>query len=444
MNQLRSRSWRFLGPLGLGSWELLLVVLAAGFVFASAIALSLVEENRILWRHLYAPAVWLIVVFVALGFLQRYSAGHDPILFPVVSLMSGWGLVLLDRLAPNFLGRQVVWLLLAVVVMVLVATLPWNLRLLRRYRYTWLLVGLILLLATLIFGVNPSGQGAALWLRVPLLGPVYFQPSELMKLLLVVFLASYFDERRLFLRREGDSRFRATLAYLAPLLLMWGFSLVVLIWQRDLGTATLFLIVFLALLYLASGNWRYVVGGLVLLLIAGVVGYFAFDVVALRIDTWINPWPEADSRGFQIVQALYAVASGGMLGQGIGQGSPTFIPVVHSDFAFAAIAEEWGLLGGTAIVICFALIAFRGLRVAGSSSRSFQFYLAAGIVTVFTVQAFLILGGITKLLPLTGVTLPFVSYGGSSLIVSSVMIGLLLNLSSSGRENAGRRALTLG
>jgi cell division protein FtsW (lipid II flippase) len=421
-----------------------LVVLAAGFVFASAIALSLVEEKRILWQHLYAPTVWLIAVFVALGFLQRYSAGHDPILFPVVSLMSGWGLVLLDRLAPNFLERQVIWLLLATVVIVLVAILPWNLRLLRRYRYTWLLVGLVLLLATLIFGVNPSGQGAALWLKVPLLGPVYFQPSELMKLLLVVFLASYFDERRLFVRREGNSRFGATLAYLAPLLLMWGFSLVVLIWQRDLGTATLFLIVFLALLYLASGNWRYVVGGLVLLLIAGVVGYFAFDVVALRIDTWMNPWLEADSRGFQIVQALYAVASGGLLGQGIGQGSPTFIPVVHSDFAFAAIVEEWGLLGGTTIVICFALIAFRGLRIAGTSSRSFHFYLAAGIVTVLTVQAFLILGGITKLLPLTGVTLPFVSYGGSSLIVSSVMIGLLLNMSSPGQAGVGRRALRQG
>ncbi len=195
----------------------------------------------------------------------------------------------------------------------------------------------------------------------------------------------------------------------------------------------MFFIVFLALIYLATGDWRYVAGGVALLLLAGALGYLAFDVVALRIDTWLNPWPEFDSRGFQIVQSLYAVASGGVIGQGVGQGFPTFVPVVHSDFAFAAIAEEWGLVGSLAVVTCFALLAFRGLRIASRARRQFRMYLAAGITVVCCAQAILIMGGVTKLLPLTGVTLAFVSYGGSSLLMSSVMIGLLLNLSARDR-----------
>ena len=229
---------------------------------------------------------------------------------------------------------------------------------------------------------------------------------------------------------------RPTFAYLAPLLLMWGFCLVLLVWQQDLGAATLFFTVFLVLLYLATGKWQYITLGFVLLLLAGLIGYFAFDLVALRIDTWLNPWIEADSRGFQIVQSLFAVASGGIFGQGVSQGYPTYIPVVHSDFAFAAIAEEWGLIGSLTILCCFAVLAFRGIHIASKSNRLFNLFLAIGITVVFCTQAFLIMAGVTKLLPLTGVTLPFVSYGGSSFVMSSLMIGLLLNLST--RPNRGR------
>jgi cell division protein FtsW (lipid II flippase) len=316
-------------------------------------------------------------------------------------------------------------------VMVGVAIWPKNLRFLRRYRYTWLTLGLLLLAATLIFGVNPSGGGAALWLQIPFLGRVFFQPSELLKLLLIVFLASYFEDRESLLGLDRGGRF-GPLPYIAPLLLMWGFCVVLLVWQRDLGAATLFFIVFLALLYLATGDKRYVLGGLALLLAAGVLGYFAFDVVALRIETWLNPWPEADTRGYQIVQSLYAIASGGILGQGVAQGYPNYIPVVHSDFAFAAVAEEWGLIGALGLVACFALLAYRGLWIAIHSQRPFRLYLAAGVTITMTAQALLIMGGVTKLLPLTGVTLPFVSYGGSSLLISCVMVGLLLYLSDYG------------
>jgi cell division protein FtsW (lipid II flippase) len=411
-----------------------LLLLVAVFIFVNAIALSLAETGTILWRHLWAPLAWLLIVGIAHFLLQRYQPERDPFLLPLLSLLTGWGIVLLDRLAANFLWRQVLWLLLATAVMLAVAILPRSLRLLRRYRYTWLTAGLLLLAATLIFGVNPSGFGATLWLPVPFVGRVFFQPSELLKLLLVVFLASYFDERQSLLHLNQNRGRFGPFPYLAPLLLMWGFCMVLLVWQRDLGAATLFFILFLALLYLATGDKRYVWSGLILLLLASTFAYFAFDVVMLRVDAWWNPWPDATGRAFQIVQSLYALASGGVVGQGIAQGSPGFIPVVHSDFVFAAIAEEWGLIGSLSVVACFALLAYRGLRIATLAQRSFHMFLAAGITVLFSAQSFLIMAGVTKLLPLTGVTLPFVSYGGSSLLISSVMAGLLLHLSATGNE----------
>lgn len=410
--------------------EAVLLLLSAAFIFVSAAALSLAQEQAITWQHLYAPAVWALLMFAAYAALHYALPGHDHFILPVVALLSGWGLILVDRLAPNFLPRQVVWLAISCAAMLLVATFRPALGFLRRYRYTWLTLGLLMLAMTLLFGVNPSGQGATLWLKVPFVGRVYFQPSELLKLFLVTFLASYFADRGRIITISAGSPARRWIAYLAPLVLMWGFCMVLLVWQRDLGAASLFFIVFLVLIYLATGDWRYVAGGLFLLFVAGIIGYRAYDVVELRVDTWIDPWREADSRGFQIVQSLYAVAAGGILGQGAGQGFPTYIPVVHSDFAFAAIAEEWGMTGALAIVSGFSLLAYRGLAIASQSKKAFQLYLAAGITLLFSTQAFLIMAGVTKLLPLTGITLPFVSYGGSSLLISCIMIGLLLNLSA--------------
>ena len=415
-----------------GRREGLLLLITAVFVLTNAVALSLALDGRVTWSHLWGPAVWVVTLAVAhiLLFLRRPE--HDPLLLPLFALLTGWGLVLVDRLAPNFLGRQVLWVVIGTASLVAATMLPRDLRFLSRYRYTWLIFGLLLLASTLLFGINPSGAGAALWLPLPLpfIGPVYFQPSELLKLLLVVFLASYFAEREQLLRRsQARSGLRGALPYLLPLLLMWGFCMVLLVWQRDLGAATLFFLVFLALLYLATGDRRYVLAGLGLLLLGAIVAYFLFDVVALRVDAWWNPWPESLGRAFQIVQSLYAVAAGGVIGQGAGQGFPIYIPVVHSDFVFAAVAEEWGLVGSLGLVAVFMFLTYRGLNTAMASRRPFRTYLAAGIALLFAIQALLIMGGVTKLLPLTGVTLPFISYGGSSLLVSSIMLGLLLNLS---------------
>lgn len=413
--------------------ELLLLSLAALFMVANGVGYSLVATGGLAGAHLYPVGGWLLLTAVAHLALRRLAPRRDPFILPLVLLLLGWGLLLVDRLAVNFLGRQLLWVALGTAVLLAVATVPRQLNFLARYRYTWLLLGLILLALTLIFGVNPSGFGARLWLPIPIpfVTTIYFQPSELLKLLMCIFLASYFADREhlLKLNQHPHGRF-GSLPYLAPLLLMWGFSLVLLIWQRDLGAAVLFFFLFLTLLYLATGELWYVLGGAVLLLGAAVVAYFAFDVVALRVEAWWDPWPDADNRAFQIVQSLYAIAAGQLLGQGIGQGFPTYIPVVHSDFALAAVAEEWGLIGTTFIIFAMMMLTYRGLRIALLARRSFERYLAAGISTILALQSLLIMGGVAKLLPLTGVTLPFVSYGGSSILVSALMVGLLLYLSN--------------
>jgi len=424
-----------------------LLALAAGFVGVNAVAFSLAVSGGLEWRHLWAPAVWAAAFLGAHLVFDRFQPLRDPLLLPIVGLLSGWGLVLVDRLAPGFLVRQAIWVVMGVGAMMLLALWPRprpgdpaGLRWLRRYRYTWLLAGLGLLGLTLIVGINPSGAGLRLWLggRLPIIGPIHFQPSELLKLLMVVFLASYMAEKegmiRVRFQRVGPLAIaRPPLAYLAPLLLMWGVSLVLLAWQRDLGAATLFFVVFLILLYLASGRWEAVVSGLTLLVGMAILAYLLpldeLNVVRLRVDSWLNPWRDAQGSSFQIVQSLLALASGGLVGQGVGQGFPTLIPVVHSDFAFAAAAEEWGLLGALAIVVCLAVLVYRGLRLALLVRHPFSTFLAAGIASLLGTQSLIIMCGVTGLLPLTGVTLPFLSYGGSSLLVSSMMVGLLIKVS---------------
>jgi cell division protein FtsW (lipid II flippase) len=220
-------------------------------------------------------------------------------------------------------------------------------------------------------------------------------------------------------------------------LFMWGFSAVMLLWQRDLGAVLLFFGVFLAMVYAATGQSGYVLGGLGLLGAVAVAGYRVFDHVALRVDAWWNPWGEAAGRSFQIVQSLLAFASGGLFGQGLGQGLPTAIPVVHTDFVFASIGEEYGLMGALAVVICLALLVSRAFRIALWASRPFEQLLAVGIGSLFGLQSLIIMLGTLKLIPLTGVTLPFVSYGGSSLLVSMIMVGLLLHIS--GHSQGQRR-----
>lgn len=417
--------------------EVLLLVLGGGFVFVNLLALTL-ERHAFEIRAWLPLIAWIACAVVGSRLLDRRLPLRDRLLFPLALLMSGWGLVMIDRLAPNFTERQTLWLLVSVTAMLVVVYTPRIVRLLRAYRYTLLVVGFALLIATIVLGTNPSGlEGAPeLWLGV---GGLFFQPSEALKVILVVFLASYLAEQFPAMRAADPAaqkrmtiehpRFSPRIA--GPVALMWVLSVVILVWQRDLGTAILFFVVFLVLLYVASGYAPLLIIGALLVAVAGLVAYRLFDVVQLRVDIWLNPWLEADNRAFQIVQSLLAFAAGGVFGQGIGQGSPTYIPVVHSDFVFAALAEEWGLLGVIAVVACFAVFVVRGLRIAILQRfRPFQALMAVGLSVMIAVQTLLIMGGVLKLIPLTGVTLPYFSYGGSSLLVNFVMVGLLLRLSA--------------
>lgn len=409
--------------------ERLLLLLAGAFLAVTCTTLILARRlDATNYWHLGVWAGCAIAGHVVLG---RYLPRRDPILFPVVMLLSGWGLIVIHRLTPYFAARQSLWLVIAVGAMLGVVALPGHLRWLSRYRYLWLAGALILLALTIVLGYNPGSiYGPRLWLGV---GDLNFQPSELVKVILIVFMASYLADHHglidLNTRRLGPIRL-PSMRYLGPLILMWGISVVILLWQQDLGTAALFFIVFVSMLYMGSGRAIYVVSGALMLLIAGLMAYASFAVVRLRVDVWLNPWPEALGRAYQIVQSLMAFSAGGVLGQGIGQGSPTYVPVVHSDFVFAAVGEEWGLLGTLAVTAMLALIVLRGLRLAAlTHARAFRAFLAAGLSIMIGVQSLLIMGGVLKLIPLTGVTLPFMSYGGSSLLMSFVMIGLLLVLS---------------
>jgi cell division protein FtsW (lipid II flippase) len=426
---LGNRSTNGLGRRGLGRYDLA-TALALLFAAGAFAQLALLDLTGSTLKWLAPPVVLAICVLASLWALRRCLPDHDHLMLPIVAMLVGLGLAEVARLAPaTFLYRQMVWLALGSAAMVAVAVAPVNLDWLRRYRYTWLLFGLALLSLTFLFGVNPSGVGARLWLG---LGGLYFQPSEPLKLLMVVFLASYLAQRRSELVQVEIRLGRWRLphpAYLGPLLLMWSFSVLMLVWQRDLGAGLLFFGMFLAMLYVATGQARYVLVGIVLLMAAAAAAYRLFDLVALRAEAWWNPWRDAAGRSYQIVQALLAFASGGVFGQGLGQGLPTAIPVVHTDFVFAAIGEEFGMIGAVGVVLCIAVLTSRAFRIALRCERPFEQLLACGIGTLLGLQSLVIMLGTLKLIPLTGITLPFVSYGGSSLLTSMIMVGLLVHIS---------------
>ncbi len=414
--------------------ELALIALAVGFVALGATTLRIQGADA----GAFAIPLLLGVIAVSLhAWLNRVARERDIVFLPVSILLSGWGLLVIARVAPNFLPRQLLWLVVGAVALGAVTASRDQLRWLRRFKYTWLFLALALLAATLALGVNPGGTGARLWLSI---GGLFFQPAEALRLLMVAFLAAFFSERlgetattwnRL--TAHSTSR-RAALVngirVLAPSIVMWLIAAALLATQQDLGAAALLMIIFGFMLYLASGRVVLPVLGLAALGLAGVVGYLLSSRVAQRIDIWVNPWSDPQGSSFQIVQSLIAVASGGVFGQGLGQGRPDYVPAVHTDFPFAAIGEEFGLIGALALVALFAALVLRAWRVALQSQSAYTLLLAGGLAAALSAQVFVIVGGNLGLVPLTGVTLPFVSYGGSSFVVSFIVVGLLIRLSS--------------
>lgn len=408
----------------------LLLALAALFVCVGAVTLYLTPYPSSLrgWQLWMVVGGWGAAWLGSFALLRRRCPGFDMVLFAVVSLLTGWGLVLQARLAPAMVIRQTIWLLLGCGLMCAAALTPSLIRFLRRYRYTLLTLGILLLGATLVMGVNPSGYGQQLWLGA---FGFYLQPSEPLKLLLVIYLAAYLSEKRDLsaLRAAGQPTW---LVILGPMMVMVGVALLLLAWQQDLGAALLYYLTFVTMLSLAWGKLRYALLSLILFLPVAVAGAVLSSRVALRVSIWLDPWaPEQADRAFQILQSLYAFGAGGLGGQGLSQGFPGLIPAVHTDFVYAALVEEFGAAGGLALLGLFGIFVTRGLRQAQRSSTSFESLLAGGIAALVCVQTWVIVAGNAKLIPITGVTLPFLSYGGSSMVTMLTATGLLINLSTS-------------
>lgn len=366
--------------------------------------------------------------FLMVSFYWK-SSGYkgDRFLLPVTSVLISTGLVFLFRLDPEYGMRQFIWILIGLAALVLTSRLLTDFRFLGDYKYLYALVGIIALVLPIFFGKEQGG--AKSWLDF---GLFQLQPSEFVKILLVLFLASFLAENRAVLTAGTRSLGWISLPgprEWAPLAVMWGISLLLLVFQRDLGTALIYFGTFLAMVYVATARIFYIIFGLGLFMAGASGSYFLFGHVRDRVLIWLNPWPFIDNIGYQITQSLFAIGSGGVLGAGFGQGFPGYIPLVHSDFIFSAICEELGLLGGAGIIILFMIFVFRGIKIALNARDEFEALAAAGLTAIFGLQAFIIIAGVTKLMPLTGVTLPYISYGGSSVIANFILLGLLLNIS---------------
>ena len=431
------------------------MILAGVFLGFYALALTLAPAARARsweveyrWNHWIGYLVWVILIIIIDRQTRRYLPDRDPYLLPIAALLSGWGLMTIWRLYPDFGLRQTMWFAIAMIVFGLGLRLPTQLEFLRRYKFVLLTGGLILTALTLLFGTNPgSAGGPHLWLGCC---GFYFQPSEPLKLLLIIFLSAYLADKKPWLvlssyrtlgakvslgedeSKQGSS---SSLSLLAPILFMSGLTLLLLLVQRDLGTATIFVFLFAVITYLATERKIILIMSTFLLMIAGLSSYFLFDVVRLRIDAWINPWLDPSNRSYQIVQSLLAMANGGIGGRGPGMGSPTLVPISHSDFIFSAIVEESGLVGGIALIGLLMLLTASGIRIALRAPDNFRRYLAAGLTAYLIGQSLLIIGGNIRLLPLTGVTLPFVSYGGSSLLTAYISLLILVLISQSANTN---------
>ncbi len=377
-------------------------------------------------------------------FLSLYLAAHvvarltvpnaDPYLLPMAALLTAIGLTEIYRLDPTDAARQGLWVVIGVVLFALtLVALRKDYRRLEAYKYLFGLGAIGLLFLPALPGIGATVNGARLWVRV---GSLQFQPGELAKLLLIVFLAGYLREKREVL---GQARPKDV----GPLLLIWGGAMLVLVQTNDLGSGLLYFGVFLAMLYAATGRGLFVGAGLVLFVGGAAVLYNVIPRVQERVAIWRDPWPKAHDEGYQLVQSLFSIANGGFGGTGLGRGTFTttggteLIPYLKTDFIFSALAQELGLVGIAALLLVFMLFVARGFHVAMLAQDGFSKLLATGLTFGFALQTFIIVGGIVRLIPLTGITLPFVSYGGSSVVANFVLLAGLMLVSNRANSAGG-------
>lgn len=412
----------------------LLLLIAAAFPVTLLYAMYVVTTGAALSFQTLAVPLGLFAAFAAAHIGVRiFAPGADPAILPIVFTLSGIGITFVTRLQPDASLGQVIFLFLGVALMVGTLAVVKNLEVVKRYKYVLGIAGIILLVLPMFIGTEI--YGSKLWIKI---GGFQFQPGEFAKVLIVLFLAGYLAENRELLSISNRTVLGIKfprLRLLYPLFIVWGVCLLVVAFERDLGSALLFYTIFLIMLYVATGRVSYVIIGLALLAVGAFGMYQIMSHVQVRVAIWLDPFSDAQNLGYQIVQSLFSLADGGLAGVGIGKGMADIIPVVASDMIFAAIGEEMGLLGGSAVLLLFMLFAVRGLTTAARAKSDLAAFSAAGLTAAISFQAFTIVGGVTKLIPLTGVTLPFMSQGGSSLLASFVIVALLLR---AGDEATGR------
>ncbi len=376
--------------------------------------------------------------------VRRLAPNADGLLLPLAALLNGVGYVFIARLNSELADNQAVWTAVGIAAFVGTLIVVRRVRDLERYRYTFLFIGLVLLVMPLVPGVGRVINGARIWVA---LGPIRFQPGEFAKIAFALFFASYLVEKRELLSMATWPRFRPVLPdlkHLGPVILAWGVAIMVMTAQKDLGSSLLFFALFIAMLWVATGRAAYVWGGAAMFGVAAYGAWTMFDHVQERVTNWINPWADPLDKGLQVIQAWYALAWGGVTGTGIALGRPDRIPVVENDFIFAAVGEELGLLGGTAVLVAYLLIVGSGLRIAIQAEHPFEKLLAAGLTTLVGLQSFVIIAGVIRVLPLTGVVLPFISYGGSALVANYVLLALLIRISDTQQRATGAAARRAG
>ena len=411
--------------------ELSLLVLAL-IVGAGALTLVAVARNS----NKPAVAVPLIAI-VAIAYVgahvitRRFARQADSLILPLVAGLNAIGLAAIYRLSPRGFGAtQVTWTAIGLACFAGTLVVVRDYRVLARYKYMFGFAGVALLLLPMT-PVGAVVNGARLWVKV---GGFQFQPAELSKICLVVFFAAYLAERKelLAIATKRIAGFHVPdFKHFGPLLVMWGVSLAVMFYERDLGSSLLFFSIFLLMLYVATSRVVYTAFGALLFVGGAVIGYQAFEHVQSRVQVWLDVFDPELIQGpsYQLAQSLFALATGGLFGTGLGQGRPDLIPVAETDFIFAVVGEELGLMGTVAVLLTFLLLVGRGLRVALRARDDFGQLLAAGLTFILGLQTIIILGGVTRLMPLTGITLPFMSYGGSSILSNFILVALLVRVS---------------
>ncbi|TDT18344.1 cell division protein FtsW (lipid II flippase) [Ilumatobacter fluminis] len=419
--------------------ELTLIVMAAAIV-GVAYTLASLGANSVIPARM-GPFLGLVLILIAVAHIavRKLARGADGTLLPLAFLLHGLGFVMITRLDEDLAGFQALWSLIAVGAFC--ATLLFVQRAidLARYKWTLFFIGAGMLLLPMLPGLGYAAGGARIWVSV---GPINFQPGEFAKLALAIFFAAYLADRRELIAastwKVGPLRLPEP-QHILPLVVAWGFAVLVMVGQRDLGSSLLFFTLFVVMLWVATERNIYLILGIVLFSGAAYVAWRLFDHVQTRVSIWLDPWEDEYGSGFQIVQALYGIGDGGITGTGLGRGSPDKVPLAQNDFIFAAITEEMGLIGATSILMAYLLLIGAGFRIAIRTDRTFEKLLATGLTTIVGIQAFIIIGGVIKLVPLTGITLPFVSYGGSSLLANYILLALLIRLSDAGAIRRGER-----